>query len=88
MASKTHTSSRGFYDRAGDMLGKAREEATMPRLLAAGAVAAGAAAYALLREPARRERIRETARDYIDRGTKWWQGGSQSPPAATEIAVP
>lgn len=88
MASKTHTSTRGYYDRAGDMFGRAREEATMPRLLAAGAVATGAAAYALLREPARRERIRETVRDYIDRGTRWWQGGTQSPPPASEGMVP
>jgi hypothetical protein len=87
MASRTKTNNRGYYDRAGDVLGRARQEATTPRIIAAGAVAAGAAAYALLRDPARRERIRGFAQDYIDRGSAWWQERSSSPPVASEITV-
>lgn len=85
MASRTQSSRNSYYDRAGEMLGRARQEATTPRILAAGAVAAGATAYALLRDPVRRERLKDMAQDYIDRGSAWWQG--KSPPAANEITV-
>jgi hypothetical protein len=88
MASRTQgRSRRSYYDRAGEMVGRARQEATTSRIVAAGVVATGAAAYALLRDPSRREQLKATAQDYINRGTAWWQGQSNAQPAASEITV-
>jgi hypothetical protein len=41
----------------------ARREATTPRIAAAVAIGAAAAAYGLLRDPDRRERLRQSAHD-------------------------
>lgn len=88
MATKSPRTNGNYRERAGEYLSRARQEATTPRLIAAGAVAAGAAAYALLRDASRRDLIRESARDYLDRGMAWWHSGSTAEaPAASEIAV-
>lgn len=75
--------------RVGEFMDRARKEATLPRMVAAGTVAAGAAAYALLRDPARRERLKKSARDYVERGSAWWNDGrgSQKTPSASHIPV-
>jgi len=87
MASKSSTN-RTYSERAGRLMNQARQEATTPRLIAAGTIAAGAAAYALLRDPARRDRLIQSARDYVDRGTAWWnQSRASETPAASEITV-
>lgn len=87
MATKSQGRGQSYSARAGNLFGRARQEATPSRLIAAGALAAGAAAYAVLRDPARRERIRESARDYLDRGTAWWQG-SDSSRAPSAVGIP
>jgi hypothetical protein len=44
----------------------ARREATTPRIAAAVAIGAAAAAYGLLRDPDRRERLRQSAHDLTE----------------------
>jgi hypothetical protein len=89
MVSKTN-SSGSYSDRASDLLSRARGEATTPRLIAAGAVAAGAGAYALLRDADRRERLTTVARSYADRVASWWNEsrGRSEKPTAAEITLP
>lgn len=59
-----HSSGRqSFGDRAKAGWETARREATAPRIAAAVAVGAAAAAYGLLRNPDRRERLRQSAHD-------------------------
>lgn len=87
MATKSQNN-RGYSNRAGDLIDLARREATTSRLVAAGTLAAGAAAYAVFSNPARRERIKDLAQGYVDRANAWWQGEqSNQSPSAAEIPV-
>lgn len=61
----------------------ARREATTPRIAAAVAVGAAAAAFGLLRDPDRRERLRQSAHDLKSRMNL----GSASP-ASTQRQAP
>jgi hypothetical protein len=77
-------------DRLNAMSRSVSQQATTPRLAALGAMAAGAATYAYLRNEDRRTRLTSKARDYADRVSSWWAGGAQSAqdmPAASSIAV-
>jgi len=77
-------------NRLSEMSRSVSQQATTPRLAALGAVAAGAATYAYLRDGDRRTRLTGMARDYADRVSSWWSGGSQptqNAPAASTIAV-
>ncbi len=77
-----------FSSRASDFVDRARNEATPARLVAAGTLAAGATAYAVLRDPARRERMRDGAQSFIDRGLNWWRDGElRQTPAAEPISA-
>jgi hypothetical protein len=78
------TNRRSQSRRTSDLLDRARQEATMPRLFAAGVLTAGAAAYALLRDPDRRERLQQRTQNYLDRASTWWnaQKGSETPSSA------
>lgn len=58
---------RGFRKRARLGLDEARRQATVPRLATVGALALGAAAYGLLRDPGRRERLTRSVRDLSNR---------------------
>ena len=88
MANRTASNNRSYSRRASQLLDRARGEATTSRLIAAGTVAAGAAAYALLRDPQRRDRLMSSARAYLDRGTAWWNENTRKEePSASGIAV-
>ncbi len=88
MATKAN-GNQGYRAQATEMLSRTREQATMPRMLAAGAVAAGAGVFALLRNPERRERLKGMAHDYSERVSGWWnEARGQKPPSASEISVP
>jgi hypothetical protein len=88
MANRTGSNNRSYSARASRLMGRARQEATPSRLIAAGTLAAGAAAYALLRDPERRDRLTKSARDYLDRGMAWWdQSTRNEAPSASNIAV-
>jgi hypothetical protein len=79
---------RGFRNRARIGLNSARREATAARLATVGALALGAAAYGLLRDPDRRERLSKSARDLSDRLMSGWSRQSASPtPGASGIAI-
>jgi hypothetical protein len=87
MATTSSGNRRSRSTRSSDLFDRARQEATMPRLFAAGALAAGAAVYALLRDPDRRERLKQRTQDYVDRASDWWntQKRAETPSGA---AVP
>jgi len=89
MANTSANGSSRRSGRAGDFMQRARQQATLPRILTAGAVAAGAATiYAVLRDPARRERLKQSARDYMERGMSWWnERGTESAPSARHVPV-
>lgn len=79
---------RGFRDRARMGLSSARREATAPRLATVGALALGAAAYGLLRDPDRRERLTRSARELSDRLMSGWSRQPANPtPTASGIAI-
>lgn len=79
---------QGFRDRARMGLNSARREATAPRLATVGALALGAAAFGLLRNPDRRERLTKSARDLSDRLTSGWGRQSANPaPNASGITI-
>lgn len=81
-------SSGSYSERASDLLTRARGEVTAPRLIAAGAVAVGAGAYALLRDAGRRDRLGDLARSYADRAGSWWNETRARPePNAAEITI-
>lgn len=77
-AQRSKNGSRSYSRRAADMLDTARENATAPRVAAAGAVALGALAFAYMRDKDRRDRLTRTARDYTDRATNWWHGAQKT----------
>jgi hypothetical protein len=58
---RTRSAPSSWTGRAQSGLSSARREATTPRIAAAVAVGAAAAALGLLRDPQRRERLRRTA---------------------------
>ena len=79
---------RGFRNRARMGLNSARREATAPRLATVGALALGAAAYGLLRDPDRRGRVIKSARDFSDRlMSAWSRPTAHSAPSASGIAI-
>jgi hypothetical protein len=79
---------RGFGNRARMGLNSARREATAPRLATVGALALGAAAFGLLRNPERRERLTRNARDLSNRLMSGWGRQSANPtPNASGIAI-
>lgn len=78
----------GFRDRARMGLSSARREATVPRLATVGALALGAAAFGLLRNPDRRERLTKSARDLSDRlASSWGRQSANSAPSASAITI-
>jgi hypothetical protein len=90
MATKSANGSRRYSARANDFMHKAQQEATAPRLVAAGALALGAAAYAVLRDPGRRERLKGRAQEYMDLASAWWNADSTQPqqPAVSAVHIP
>lgn len=88
MASKAN-GNQSYKAQASELLSRTRDQATMPRVLAASAVAAGAGVFALLRNPERRERLKGMAHDYSERASGWWnEGRRQKAPSASEISLP
>jgi hypothetical protein len=88
MATASSNNRRRRSARAGEFFDRARQEATLPRLFAAGFVAAGATAYALLRDPERRERLKLRAQTYVDSAAAWWNDQQRSEtPAAAAIPI-
>lgn len=81
------TNRRGFGNRARMGLTSARREATAPRLATVGALALGAAAFGLLRNPERRERLFKNARGLSDRLTGWGRQSANPAPSASGIAI-
>jgi hypothetical protein len=63
----TTADNRSFTTRARTSLDAARKEATAPRLVTVGALALGAAAFGLLRNPQRRHRLAKSMRDLYER---------------------
>jgi hypothetical protein len=63
----TTADNRGFATRARTSLDAARKEATAPRLATVGALALGAAAFGLLRNPQRRQRLAKSMKDLYRR---------------------
>ena len=88
MASKSANSRRNYSTRANDLVHRASQEATAPRLAAAGALTLGAAAYALLRDPERRGRLKNRAQEYIDLASAWWNADSQRQQPASAAQIP
>jgi len=75
-------------NRLSEMSRSVSQQATTPRLAALGAVAAGAATYAYLRDGDRRTRLTGMARDYAGRLSSWWSGGSQSAQTRSAQTMP
>ncbi len=89
MASKSANTRRNYSARANDLMHRASQEATAPRLAAAGALTLGAAAYALLRDSERRERLKSRAQEYIDLASAWWNADKPpQQPVATAAQIP
>jgi hypothetical protein len=65
--STTTADNRGFAKRARTSLNAARREATAPRLATVGVLALGAAAFSLLRNPQRRQRLAKSMRELYER---------------------
>jgi len=86
MPTESANSRRGYSARANDLAHRVRQEATAPRIAAAGALTLGAAAYALLRDPARRERLKDRAQEYIDLASAWWNSDSRPQPSAVSAS--
>lgn len=83
MEQQTYGQQRSFSDRARETWEATRREATPPRLAAAGVLALGAAAYGLLRDPARRERLSSSVRDLSQR----YGLQRETSPTASSIAI-
>lgn len=76
----TASARRSRSSRGADWMESVREQATTSRLVAGAALAVGAAVYALMRDPARRDSLKQKAQGYLDRGKEWWN----AEPAVTE----
>jgi len=86
MATKSTNGRRSYTARANDFVQRAQREATGSRLAAAGVLALGAAGYVLLRDPARRERLKDRAQEYIDLASAWWNSDSRPQPSAVSAS--
>lgn len=87
MATKSANGSRNYSARANNFMQRAQQEATGPRLAAAGALALGAAAYAVLRDPGRRERLKDRAQEYVDLASAWWNADSGPQPQTASVST-
>lgn len=74
MARKNNNEAQGRTARMNRLKKAASDNMTTPNLLAAGAVALGAAAFAYLRDEQRRNGIMESARRGRDAMSQRWQG--------------